>query len=71
MSWEKYKEARNRPFTLKAKCAGGCGKSFGKKDVVFVHETQISWFRGDDICEAYCPECHAEKLASDRRPDSP
>ncbi|OGM09253.1 hypothetical protein A2Z67_04920 [Candidatus Woesebacteria bacterium RBG_13_36_22] len=34
-----------------------CGKLFGGDDSVFVKKTQYSWYRGDDVCDAFCGKC--------------
>jgi hypothetical protein len=53
--------ARKRPGFVGKICAGGCGTLFGRSSKIVVVETQVNWFRGDDECVAYCPDCFAKK----------
>ncbi len=45
-----------------------CGKKFVKDEFVAMKETQYSWFRGDDIKEAFCMKCLPSK--DKRRPEN-
>lgn len=49
-----------KSWWLGRSCTGGCGKVFARGDRVVLREAKTNWFRGDDVVDPFCPDCHGK-----------